>query len=80
MQESSKMILAKKMALPFSLIIGEAIFLYEWIDEYILEKQGYVLDISDKRLHHEIYLSDARKVAPKKRKTVIRHPIRKKDT
>jgi hypothetical protein len=41
---------------------------------------GYVLDISDKRLHHEIYLSDARKVAPEKLKTVIRHPIRKKDT
>ena len=45
-----------------------------------MKKQGYVLDISDKRLHHEIYLSDARKVAPKKLKTVIRHPIRKKDT
>jgi hypothetical protein len=45
-----------------------------------MEKQGYVLDISDKRRHHEIYLSDARKVAPEKLKTVIRHPIRKKDT
>ena len=32
----------------------------------------------DKRLHHEIYLSDARKVAPEKLKTVIRHPIRKR--
>ena len=41
-------------------------------------KQGYVLDISDKRLHHEIYLSDARKVAPEKLKTVIRHPIKAK--
>jgi len=41
-----------------------------------MESQGYVLDITDKRLHHEIYLSDARKVAPEKRKTVIRHPIR----
>ena len=41
-----------------------------------MEQQGYVLDITDKRLHHEIYLSDARKVAPEKRKTVIRHPIR----
>ncbi len=40
-----------------------------------MEKQGYVLDISDKRLHHEIYLSDARKVEPDKLKTVIRHPI-----
>ena len=43
----------------------------------ILEEQGYVLDITDKRLHHEIYLSDARKVQPEKLKTVIRHPIRK---
>ena len=42
-----------------------------------LEEQGYTLDISDQRLHHEIYLSDARKVAPEKLKTVIRHPIRK---
>ncbi len=43
-----------------------------------MEQQGYELDITDKRLHHEIYLSDARKVAPEKLKTVIRHPIRKK--
>ena len=42
-----------------------------------MEKQGYALDITEKRLHHEIYLSDARKVSPEKRKTVIRHPIRK---
>ena len=42
-----------------------------------LEEQGYVLDITDKRLHHEIYLSDARRVEPEKLKTVIRHPIRK---
>ena len=41
------------------------------------EEQGYVLDITEKRLHHEIYLSDARKVVPEKLKTVIRHPIRK---
>jgi hypothetical protein len=43
-----------------------------------MEEQGYVLDITDQRLHHEIYLSDARKVAPGKLKTVIRHPVRKK--
>ena len=43
-----------------------------------MEQQGYVLDITDKRLHHEIYLSDARKTAPEKLKTVIRHPIKKK--
>ena len=42
-----------------------------------MEKEGYVLDITDKRLHHEIYLSDARRVAPEKRKTVIRHPIKR---
>ncbi len=42
-----------------------------------LEQQGYVLDITEQRLHHEIYLSDARKVAPEKLKTVIRHPVRK---
>ncbi len=44
-----------------------------------MEEQGYVLDITDKRLHHEIYLSDARKVQPEKLKTVIRHPIRALD-
>ena len=42
-----------------------------------MEKQGYTLDISDRRMHHEIYLSNARKTAPEKLKTVIRHPIRK---
>ena len=41
-----------------------------------MEAQGYELDITDQRLHHEIYLSDARKVAPEKLKTVIRHPIK----
>ncbi len=38
---------------------------------------GYVIDISDSRYHHEIYLSDARKVLPEKRKTVLRLPIKK---
>ena len=42
-----------------------------------MEEQGYALDITEQRMHHEIYLSDARKVAPEKLKTVIRHPIRK---
>ena len=46
------------------------------MDEY-LAQNGYVNDINEKRLHHEIYMSDARKVAPEKWKTVIRHPIRK---
>lgn len=44
--------------------------------EYAIDN-GYELDITDTRYHHEIYLSDARKVAPEKLKTVIRHPIRK---
>lgn len=44
---------------------------------HFMEEQGYVLDITDQRFHHEIYLSDARKVAPEKRKTVVRHPIRR---
>lgn len=39
--------------------------------------QGYVLDITDRRLHHEIYLSDVRRVAPSKLKTVVRHPVKK---
>lgn len=42
-----------------------------------LEQNGYVNDINMHRLHHEIYMSDARKVAPEKWKTIIRHPIAK---
>ena len=45
---------------------------------YLLEN-GYENDFSASRLHHEIYLSDARKVAPEKWKTVIRHPIKRKE-
>ncbi|MBR0353718.1 MAG: GyrI-like domain-containing protein [Oscillospiraceae bacterium] len=48
----------------------------ELMHEYMKES-GYELDISDKRYHHEIYLSDPRKVTPDKLKTVIRHPIKK---
>ena len=43
-----------------------------------MEEQGFELDLSDTRHHHEIYLSDARKVAPDRLKTVIRHPIRRR--
>jgi len=46
------------------------------MDAY-LAQNGYVNDFSESRLHHEIYLSDARKVTPDKWKTVIRHPIKK---
>lgn len=48
------------------------------MDAYLAEA-GYVTDFTPERLHHEIYMSDARKVAPEKWKTVIRHPIRKKE-
>ncbi len=47
--------------------------------EQYLEEKGYVTDITATRLHHEIYLSDPRKSPPEKWKTVIRHPIRKKE-
>ena len=42
-----------------------------------MREQGYDLDITAERLHHEIYLSDARKTPPEKLKTVIRHPIKR---
>ena len=45
------------------------------LDRFLAEN-GYVNDFSPIRLHHEIYLSDARKTAPDKLKTVIRHPIK----
>lgn len=48
------------------------------MDAY-LQETGYETDLSATRFHHEIYLSDARKVAPERRKTVIRHPIKKRD-
>lgn len=47
------------------------------MDHYRME-QGYENDISDRRRHHEIYLSDPRKVSPERMKTVIRHPVRPK--
>ena len=46
------------------------------MDDFIKEN-GYINDMTGERRHHEIYLSDARKVAPEKWKTVIRHPIKK---
>ena len=46
------------------------------MDEF-LEENGYVNDINEERLHHEIYLSDARKIPADKWKTIIRHPIKK---
>ena len=48
------------------------------MDKFLAEN-GYENDLSSTRLHHEIYLSDARKVAPENWKTVIRHPIKRCD-
>ena len=42
-----------------------------------MEENGYELDITDARFHHEIYLSDPRRCDESKLKTVIRHPIKK---
>ena len=50
----------------------------EMMNQYLQEK-GYRNDFNKSRLHHEIYLSDTRKVSPEKWKTVIRHPICKID-
>ena len=49
----------------------------EAMHEYMIE-QGYELDITDERFHHEVYISDVRKTSPEKLKTVLRHPIKKK--
>ena len=49
----------------------------EAMHEYMIE-QGYKLDITDERFHHEVYISDVRKTSPEKLKTVLRHPIKKK--
>ena len=43
---------------------------------YFAKAQGYQIAIDDVRRHHEIYLSDPRRTAPEKLKTVIRHPIK----
>lgn len=45
--------------------------------EQYAKEQGYELDFSDQRYHHEIYLSDVRKCKPENLKTVIRQPIKK---
>ena len=42
-----------------------------------MKANGYDLDITESRYHHEIYLSDPRKCAVDKLKTVVRHPIKR---
>lgn len=46
------------------------------MSEFMAE-EGYESDITDERFHHEIYLSDVRRTAPERIKTVIRHPVKK---
>ena len=46
------------------------------MDEFA-ESNNWTLDLSNTRLHHEIYLSDPRKTSVEKLKTVIRHPVKK---
>ena len=43
------------------------------------EENGYEIAIDDTHYHHEIYLTDPRKLEPDKWKTVIRHPIKSKE-
>ena len=45
------------------------------MQEYVKE-QGYEEDFSFFCLHHEIYLSDPRRAAPEKLRTVVRHPVK----
>ncbi|WP_082691617.1 MULTISPECIES: GyrI-like domain-containing protein [Paenibacillus] len=42
-----------------------------------LEASGLTENFDDLRKHHEIYLSDPRKTAPEKMKTVLRHPVKR---
>jgi hypothetical protein len=46
--------------------------------EAFIEENNLKNDFTDKRRHHEIYLSDPRKTAIEKLRTVIRIPVRKK--
>ena len=50
----------------------------QMMHDYMMS-QGYELDITEQRFHHEIYLSDARRVAPERLSTVLRHPVRVSD-
>lgn len=43
-------------------------------------ENGYDEDFSGGRMHHEIYLSDPRRCAAEKLKTVIRHPVKKTES
>lgn len=51
--------------------------------EKFMYESGLVCDIEAplmdgmRRLHHEIYLSDPRKIDPEKNRVVLRHPVRR---
>ena len=45
--------------------------------ERYMEENGLAADMSEGRFHNEIYLSDPRRCAPEKQRTVIRHPVKK---
>lgn len=42
-----------------------------------MEQEGYELDLTEVRRHHEIYLSDPRRCDVSRLRTVLRHPVRK---
>lgn len=47
----------------------------ERMNQFIRE-HGYEPDFSEERMHHEIYLSDVRRVPKERWRTVIRHPVK----
>ena len=52
---------------------------FELVDVEYVKEAGYRVDLSEGRKHHEIYLSDPRRTAPERLKTVIRQPVCRKD-
>jgi len=48
----------------------------EALERFITES-GFIIDLSEKRRHHEIYLGDPRKTGAEKLKTIIRLPVLK---
>lgn len=44
--------------------------------QWLSHEEGFVHDFSEKRFHHEIYLSNPKTCNPEKMKTIIRHPIK----
>ncbi len=42
-----------------------------------IEQEGYALDLTDVRRHHEIYLSDPRRCDVSRLRTVVRQPVQR---